>query len=98
MAVACGGQGVVTKTVTQRANDDGAVHLFLHHRHLRSGSYEGSDQSGQTESLSKSLVERVKFVSKEASLEAVRKKHPREVGDLPTNPFPDALTVIPKHP
>jgi cell division protein FtsX len=40
----------------------------------------------------------IKFVSKEASLEAVRKKHPNEVGDLPTTPLPDALTVIPERP
>jgi cell division protein FtsX len=44
------------------------------------------------------LRPRVKFVSKEALVEAVRKKNPKEVGDLPTNPFPDALTVIPKRP
>jgi cell division protein FtsX len=43
-------------------------------------------------------LERLKFVLKEASLEAVRKKHSEEVGDLPTNPFPDALAVIPKRP
>jgi cell division transport system permease protein len=43
------------------------------------------------------LVKRVDFVSKEEALQIMRKKHPDEVGSLPANPFPDALTVIPKH-
>jgi cell division transport system permease protein len=42
------------------------------------------------------LVKRFDFVSKQKALELMRKKHPEEVGALPTNPFPNALTVIPK--
>jgi cell division transport system permease protein len=45
---------------------------------------------------SSSLVKRVDFVSKEDALRIMRQKHPEEVGALPTNPFPNALTVIPK--
>jgi cell division transport system permease protein len=43
------------------------------------------------------LVKQVKPVSKEEALQIMRKKHPEEVGSLPANPFPDALTVVPKH-
>jgi cell division transport system permease protein len=46
---------------------------------------------------SSSLVRQVTPVSKEEALRIMRKKHPDEVGQLPANPFPDALTVIPKH-
>ena len=42
------------------------------------------------------LVKNVIPVSKEQALIEMRKKHPEEVGALPTNPFPDALTVVPK--
>jgi cell division transport system permease protein len=42
------------------------------------------------------LVKNVQFVSKRDALAIMRKKHPEEVGALPTNPFPNALTVIPK--
>jgi cell division transport system permease protein len=45
---------------------------------------------------SSSLVKKVDFVSKEQALAMMRKKHPEEVGALPTNPFPNALTVTPK--
>ena len=48
--------------------------------------------------LASPLVERVVFVSREQALEAIRKKHPEEVQALPSNPFPDRLTVIPKNP
>jgi cell division transport system permease protein len=43
------------------------------------------------------LVKRVTPVSKKEALQIMRKKHPDEVGSLPANPFPDALTVIPRH-
>jgi cell division transport system permease protein len=46
---------------------------------------------------SSSLVRQVTPVSKEEALRIMRKKHPDEVGQLPANPFPDALTVIPRH-
>jgi cell division transport system permease protein len=42
------------------------------------------------------LVQKVDFVSKERALEIMRKKHPDEVKELPANPFPDALTIVPK--
>jgi cell division transport system permease protein len=42
------------------------------------------------------LVKDVRFVSKHDALRIMRKKHPEEVGALATNPFPNALTVIPK--
>jgi cell division transport system permease protein len=42
------------------------------------------------------LVKDIEFVSKREALAIMRKKHPEEVGALPTNPFPNALTVIPK--
>jgi cell division transport system permease protein len=42
------------------------------------------------------LVKRVEFVPKQKALQIMRKKHPDEVKALPANPFPDALTVIPK--
>src|SRR6266508_2941896 len=45
---------------------------------------------------SSSFVKRVDFVSKDDALRIMRQKHPEEVGALPTNPFPNALTVIPK--
>ncbi|HEX6664934.1 MAG TPA: permease-like cell division protein FtsX [Gaiellaceae bacterium] len=45
---------------------------------------------------SSSLVKRVQFVSKQEALQIMRKKHPEEVSALPTNPFPNALTVVPK--
>ena len=41
------------------------------------------------------LVKSVDFVSKQEALEIMRKKHPDEVGQLFTNPFPNALTVVP---
>src|SRR5207247_8098339 len=42
------------------------------------------------------LVKNVIFVSKQKALQLMKQKHPEEVGALPTNPFPNALTVIPK--
>jgi cell division transport system permease protein len=42
------------------------------------------------------LVKNVIFVSKRQALAEMRKKHPEEVGQLFTNPFPNALTVVPK--
>jgi cell division transport system permease protein len=42
------------------------------------------------------LVKKVNFVSKDEALKMMRQKHPEEVGALPTNPFPNALTVYPK--
>ena len=42
------------------------------------------------------LVKNVVFVSKQKALAQMRKNHPEEVGQLFTNPFPNALTVIPK--
>ena len=43
-----------------------------------------------------SLVKRVTFVSKEKALAQERKKYPEEYQNLPANPLPDALTVVPK--
>jgi cell division transport system permease protein len=42
------------------------------------------------------LVKRVDFVSKQDALAQMKQKHPEEVAQLPTNPFPNALTVVPK--
>jgi cell division transport system permease protein len=42
------------------------------------------------------LVKRVEFVSKQQALQDMKRKHPDEVAQLPTNPFPNALTVVPK--
>ena len=42
------------------------------------------------------LVKNVIFVSKQKALVLMKQKHPEEVGALPTNPFPNALTVVPK--
>jgi cell division transport system permease protein len=42
------------------------------------------------------LVKRVDFVSKQDALAQMKQKHPEEVSQLPTNPFPNALTVVPK--
>jgi cell division transport system permease protein len=43
------------------------------------------------------LVKKVDFVSKQEALDSMRKKHPEEVSQLPGNPFPNALTVVPKN-
>jgi cell division transport system permease protein len=43
------------------------------------------------------LVKRVTFISKEEALKQESKKYPEEYANLPANPLPDALTVIPKH-
>ncbi len=42
------------------------------------------------------LVKNVVFVSKDKALAIMKQKHPEEVNALPGNPFPNALTVIPK--
>jgi cell division transport system permease protein len=42
------------------------------------------------------LVKSWDFVSKKEALQQMRQKHPDEVGQLFTNPFPNALTVVPK--
>src|SRR3954470_5680540 len=39
------------------------------------------------------LVKKIIPVSKEEALALMRKKHPEEVNSLPSNPFPNALTV-----
>jgi cell division protein FtsX len=44
------------------------------------------------------LVEKVVFISKEETLADLRRQYPEEVKQLPSNPFPDRLTVVPKHP
>jgi cell division transport system permease protein len=41
-------------------------------------------------------VKRVEFISKAEALAIERKKHPEMVGQLPYNPFPNALKVFPK--
>jgi cell division transport system permease protein len=43
------------------------------------------------------LVRKVDFVSKEVALKRESKKYPEEYANLPANPLPDALTVVPKH-
>src|SRR5262249_22367054 len=55
-------------------------------------------QMNQTARLASSspLVKRVEFVSKQQALREMKQKHPDEVAQLPTNPFPNALTVVPK--
>jgi cell division transport system permease protein len=53
------------------------------------------DQAARLASSSP-LVKKVVPVSKEEALAIMKKKHPEEVGALPTNPFPNALTVVPK--
>ena len=55
-------------------------------------------QENQVANLASSspLVKRVIPVSKKQALAEMRRKHPEEVGQLFTNPFPDALTVVPK--
>ena len=45
---------------------------------------------------SSSLVKTIVPVSKEQALALMKQKHPEEVASLPTNPFPNALTVVPK--
>jgi cell division transport system permease protein len=45
---------------------------------------------------SDSRVRRVEFVSKEEALRIMRKREPEAVAQLPANPFPDKLRVIPK--
>ena len=45
---------------------------------------------------SSSLVKRIVPVSKEQALALMKQKHPEEVSALPNNPFPNALTVVPK--
>ena len=42
------------------------------------------------------LVKRIVPVSKEQALALMKQKHPEEVSALPNNPFPNALTVVPK--
>jgi cell division transport system permease protein len=42
------------------------------------------------------LVRDVDFVDKQEALAIMQKKHPEEVQALPTNPFPNALTVTPR--
>jgi cell division transport system permease protein len=42
------------------------------------------------------LVKNVIPVPKAEALREMKLKHPEEVAQLPTNPFPDALTVVPK--
>ena len=42
------------------------------------------------------LVKDAIFVSKARALQLMRQKHPEEVSQLPSNPFPNALTVVPK--
>jgi cell division transport system permease protein len=42
------------------------------------------------------LVKNVTPVPKAEALRQMKLKHPDEVAQLPTNPFPDALTVVPK--
>jgi cell division transport system permease protein len=44
------------------------------------------------------LVKNINFVSKQEALDSMKQKHPEEVGALPSNPFPNALTVVPKDP
>jgi cell division protein FtsX len=42
------------------------------------------------------LVAKFVFLSKEEALALMKRKHPEETQALPTNPFPNRLTVIPK--
>jgi cell division transport system permease protein len=48
------------------------------------------------QATSSPLVKNALFVSKAQALRLMKQKHPEEVSQLPTNPFPNALTVIPK--
>jgi cell division transport system permease protein len=48
------------------------------------------------QATSSPFVKNAVFVSKARALQIMKQKHPEEVSQLPTNPFPNALTVIPK--
>jgi cell division transport system permease protein len=75
------------------------VHVYYCTDDTCPGAGEATQQQMDTVAriaTSSTLVKDIDFVSKREALDQMRKKHPEEVGALPTNPFPDALTVIPK--
>ena len=51
----------------------------------------------QRELEANTLVKNVHFVSKEDALRQMRKSHPEIVGELPNNPLPNSLEVVPVH-
>jgi cell division transport system permease protein len=62
-----------------------------------SGDATKADENSVAARLSTdSRVRRLEFVSNEKALKIMRKKEPAAVAQLPANPFPDKIRVIPK--
>jgi len=58
---------------------------------------DAQERAALSKAQASRLVAKAVFVSKERALENFRKTHPQEAAQLQTNPFPDALTITPKH-
>ncbi|HET7759578.1 MAG TPA: permease-like cell division protein FtsX [Gaiellaceae bacterium] len=65
---------------------------------LRCGSDASSADVNRAQNALTAMpqVKRVEFISKAEALAIERRKHPQMVNQLPYNPFPNALKVIPK--
>jgi len=100
VAVGCGTKAV-SKTVTKTVSSDRNVAVHVYFCTLDTCSRAATRAQIQvvmSQAAASPLVKSVTFVSRRQALEIMRRKHPKEISGLPANPFPDALTVIPRHP
>jgi cell division protein FtsX len=106
MAAGCGASAKTTavpSTVTVTTPDFVQSEAFLHIYFCTADTCAREATRAQMSVVSRRasaspLVEKVVFVSKEEALAIIKRKHPEETQALPTNPFPNRLTVFPKHP
>jgi cell division protein FtsX len=106
MATGCGASAkttnmTVTKTVaeTSGVQSEAVVHIYFCTADTCAREATRAQMSVVSRRASASpLVEKVVFLSKEEALRLLKEKYPGEVQALPSNPFPNRLTVIPKRP
>jgi cell division protein FtsX len=97
----CGGGEHRVETVivtTAPTRDEAVVHIYFCTADTCAREATRAQMHAVRRRASESpLVKRMIFVSKEDALSLLRKKHPVETANLPSNPFPNALTIIPIH-
>ena len=98
----CGGNGkttVLPATVTDSSTQSEFVYIYFCTTDTCAKEATQAQINAVSRRASESpLVEKVVFISKEETLADLRRQYPEEVKQLPSNPFPDRLTVVPKHP
>jgi cell division protein FtsX len=98
MATGCGASvRTATVTVSTTVQSEASVDIYFCTADTCPQEATEAQMSAVSRRASASpLVAKVIFQSKEEALALLAQKHPEETKALPTNPFPNRLTVIPK--